>query len=168
MRVETSRAAVDLAALYTNQWHSLVRTAVFLVDDVESAKDCVQDAFLGLYRASLRDTDAQIAYLRRSVINNARSVLRRRRTVRRHLVRAGSTVTVEPADASVLVVAEHVALLAAVRQLPRRQREVLVLRYWSQLSESEIAAALSMRPGTVKSTASRALKTLESTLGEFR
>lgn len=140
---------------------------MFLVDDVESAKDCVQDAFLGLYRRPLRDPDAQLAYLHRSVVNAARSMLRRRGTVRRHL-RNAEADPAEAADHSVIVGAEHAVLMQALRQLPQRQQEVLVLRYWLGLPEAQIAAALGIRPGTVKSAASRALTTLETKLGDLR
>ncbi len=167
MQVEAPAADVAFEELYRTQWHSLVRVAMFLVDDVESAKDCVQDAFLGLYRRPLRDPDARLAYLHRSVVNAARSMLRRRGTVRRHL-RGAQAYPEEAADHPVIVGAEHAALMDALRQLPQRQREVLILRYWSRLSEADIAAALGIRPGTVKSAASRALATLETTLGDLR
>lgn len=167
MRVDVRDEVLDFEHLYRSQWHNMVRTALFLVDDVESARDCVQEAFIALHGRPLRDNRAQIAYLHRSVVNNARSMLRRRRTVRRHL-HSAELPTVDGADREILVAAEQAALLDAVRQLPLRQREVLVLRYWSRLSEAEIAAALGIRPGTVKSTASRALAALESKLGDIR
>lgn len=167
MRIGTATTELGFDELYRAQWHQMVRVAMFLVDDVESAKDCVQDAFVGLYRKPPRNPDAQIAYLHRSVVNAARSTLRRRGTVRRHL-RSISPHPMEAADHSVIVGAEHAALMAALRQLPQRQREVLVLRYWSELSEAEIAAALGIRPGTVKSAASRALTALETKLGDLR
>jgi RNA polymerase sigma-70 factor (sigma-E family) len=161
----TTEAGFD--ELYRTQWHNMVRVAMFLVDDLESAKDCVQDAFVGIYGRPLRNVDAQIAYLHRSVVNAARSMLRRRGIVRKHL-RSAETAPVEAADHSVIVGAEHAVLMQALRQLPQRQREVLVLRYWLGLSEAEIAAALGIRPGTVKSAASRALAALETKLGDLR
>jgi RNA polymerase sigma-70 factor (sigma-E family) len=161
----TTDAAFD--QLYRAHWHNMVRVAMLLVDDVESAKDCVQDAFIGLYRKPLRNPDAQLGYLHRSVVNAARSMLRRRGTARRHL-RGAEPQPVQPADHPVIVGAEHAVLMAALRQLPERQREILVLRYWSQLSEAEIAAALGIRPGTVKSAASRALTALGTKLGDLR
>jgi RNA polymerase sigma factor (sigma-70 family) len=140
---------------------------MFLVDDVESAKDCVQDAFIGLYGRPLRNADAQLAYLRRSVVNAARSMLRRRGTARRHL-RNAELHAVAAADEAMIVDARHADLMAELRRLPQRQREVLVLRYWLGLPEAEIATALGVRPGTVKSSASRALSTLENRLGGLR
>jgi RNA polymerase sigma factor (sigma-70 family) len=74
----------------------------------------------------------------------------------------------EPADTSLLLAEEQRELLAAVRALPERQRQVVVLRYWSDLSEAEIAETLGVSRGTVKSTASRALDALQTTLGGAR
>ena len=101
--------------------------------------------------------DAALSYLRTSVVNGARSRLRHRKVVRRHLSVAGplEPVDVPAADQGVIVATEHAALITALRALPRRQREVLVLRYWHGLSEREIATTLSVSVGTVKSSASR-------------
>lgn len=166
--MQTSEVGVDFDELYRSQWHDMVRVALFLVDDVESAKDCVQDAFVAVYRRPPRDPDARIAYLHRSVVNAARSALRRRGTARRHLRSVAGPEHVESADHGLIIGAQHADMLAALQELPARQREVLVLRYWSHLSEAEIAEALGIRPGTVKSAASRGLAALESKLGELR
>ena len=157
---------VDLHSLYRAHWRYLVRLAVLLVDDVPSAEDVVQDAFVALHRRSgaLRDPDAALAYLRASVVNLSRSVLRRRQVARKHL-KVAEPQTVAPADDDVLVRDEHRATLAAVRALPRHQREVLILRYWSGLSEREIAQALGISNGAVKSAASRGIATLHRVLG---
>lgn len=167
MITQTSEAGADFDELYRSQWHNMVRVAMFLVDDVESAKDCVQDAFVSVYRRPPRNPAAQVGYLHRAVVNASRSALRRRGTARRHL-RTVEPDAVESADKGLLVGVEHAAMIAALGTLPTRQREVLVLRYWAQLSEAEIAEALGMRPGTVKSTASRALTALETKLGDLR
>lgn len=157
---------VDIHALYTAHWRYLVRLAVLLVDDVTSAEDVVQDAFVALHKrsGSLRDPDAALAYLRASVVNLSRSVLRRRQVVRKHL-RAAEPEATAGADSDVLLRDEHRAALAAVKALPRHQREVLILRYWSGLSEREIAAALGISAGSVKSAASRGLAALHRVLG---
>jgi RNA polymerase sigma-70 factor (sigma-E family) len=159
-------ADVDVHALYTAHWRYLVRLAALLVDDVASAEDVVQDAFVALHRrsGSLRDPEAALAYLRASVVNLARSVLRRRQVARKHLKVAEPEATAA-ADHDVLVRDEHRAALAAVRALPRHQREVLVLRYWSGLSEREIAQTLGISAGSVKSAASRGMATLHRVLG---
>jgi RNA polymerase sigma factor (sigma-70 family) len=69
-----------------------------------------------------------------------------------------------PADSAVLLGEEHRAVLGALRRLPARQREVLVLRYWHELSEAEIAAALGISSGAAKSAASRGLTAVEARL----
>ncbi|MCA1223077.1 SigE family RNA polymerase sigma factor [Streptomyces sp. 8L] len=148
-------------ALYHHRRLPLVRLAVLLVDDLPTAEDVVQDAFAALYRrhgARLGHLDDPEAYVRRSVVNGARSVLRRRRTVRAYVPeRAGH---VPPPEEDVLLREEHREVLGALRALTRRQREVLVLRYWSDLTEAQIAQTLGVSRGTVKSTASRALDAL--------
>jgi RNA polymerase sigma-70 factor (sigma-E family) len=161
---------VDVEELYRAQWHAMVRLAALLVDDVGSAEDVVQDAFIGLHRRAgqLRSADAALAYLRTSIVNGLRSVLRRRQVARRHLrlVQAQPGVqVVAPADQPLIVADENRELIAAVRLLPRRQREVLILKYWSHLSDAEIAANLGVSVSTVKSTASRGIDALESRLG---
>jgi RNA polymerase sigma-70 factor (sigma-E family) len=160
-------AAVDIDALYQTHWRYLVRLAVLLVDDVASAEDVVQDAFVGLHRRrdGLRDPDAALGYLRTSVLNLSRSVLRRRQVARKHL-RVAEPELAPAADDDVLLRDEHRAALAAVWSLPRHQREVLVLRYWSGLSEREIAQTLGIAPGSVKSAASRGLAAVQRLLGE--
>ncbi|MFR9787448.1 RNA polymerase sigma factor [Streptomyces sp. MB22_4] len=147
--------------LYHHRRLPLVRLAVLLVDDLPTAEDVVQDAFTALFRrhghrlASLDDPEA---YLRTSVVNAARSVLRRRRTARAHTPDPEGHAPAPEED--VLLHEEHREVLAALRTLTRRQREVLVLRYWSHLTEAEIAATLGLSRGAVKSTASRALDAL--------
>ncbi|MGI8677535.1 MAG: SigE family RNA polymerase sigma factor [Jatrophihabitans sp.] len=160
---------IDIDALYNAHWRYLVRLAALMVDDTASAEDVVQDAFVALHRRSqsLRDPDAALAYLRTSVMNLSRSVLRRRHTARKHLKVAEPEATA-PADHDVLIRDEHRAALVAVRALPRHQREVLILRYWSGLSEREIAETLGISAGSVKSAASRGMSTLQKTLGAGR
>jgi RNA polymerase sigma-70 factor (sigma-E family) len=167
MLTQRSEAVYDIDSLYATQWAPMVRLAVLLVDNAASAEDVVQDAFVALHRRPPRHPDAAVAYLRRCVVNGARSVLRKREVSRRRA--AESVQAVEPgADAPVLVAAEHAELMTALRRLAPRQREVLVLRYWSELSEAQIAQALGITKGTVKSTASRALDALEAMLGGGR
>lgn len=165
-----ARTGVDVAGLYAAHRLALVRLAVLLVDDVALAEDVVQDAFIQLHRRAdrLDDPGAAVGYLRVSVVNTARSVLRRRRTVRSFLARASPPAHVAAADRDVLRHEEHDEVIAAVRDLPPRQQELLIMRYWSDLSERQIAQALGISEGTVKSTASRALDKLESILGATR
>lgn len=149
-----------LAELYAAHRLSLVRLAILLVDDLATAEDVVQDAFTAFAaQARLRDPAAALGYLRTSVVNGARSTLRRRRTARGYT----PPLPNEPdrPEARAVLNEEHREILAALDQLAPRQREVLVLRYWSELSEAEIADALGISRGAVKSTASRAIDALE-------
>jgi RNA polymerase sigma-70 factor (sigma-E family) len=149
-----------LADLYRDHRMRLVRLAVLLVDDPLTAEDVVQEAFAGLHRhwSSLRDEAAAVAYLRTAVINGSRSVLRRRRTARDYV--PPHPVNARSAESLAMLSAEHQAVVDALASLPPRQREVLVLRYYGGLSESEIADATGISRGTVKSTASRAMDTV--------
>jgi RNA polymerase sigma factor (sigma-70 family) len=138
--------------------------AILLVDDVGSAEDVVQDAFAAFAArgGAMRDPGAALGYLRVSVVNGCRSALRRRRTARAYV--PPHDVEPDGPDARAVLSEEHREVLAALDQLAPRQREVLVLRYWSGLSEAEIATALDISRGAVKSTASRALTALEKIL----
>ena len=152
----------DLAELYSAHRLSLVRLAMLLVDDRAAGEDVVQDAFTrlagNLHR--VRDPHSALAYLRTSVVNGSRSALRRRRTARAYV----PLIDAEPPgpDDRAVLAEEHREVLAALDGLAPRQREVLVLRYWSGLSEAEIAEACGISRGSVKSTASRALDALET------
>ena len=153
-------APLTLEDLYRQHRMRLVRLAILLVDDVASAEDVVQEAFAGLYRnwSGLRDTAAAIGYLRTAVVNGSRSMLRRRRTARAYV--PPDPGTARSAESLAMMGAEHRAVVAALHDLPPRQREVLVLRYYGGLSEAEIAEATGLSKGTVKSTASRAVAKL--------
>ncbi|WP_295693229.1 SigE family RNA polymerase sigma factor [Lapillicoccus sp.] len=163
-------ARIDVETLYAAHRLALVRLAVLLVDDVAIAEDVVQDAFIALHRGQsrIKDPGAALGYLRVSVVNGARSTLRRRRTVRSFLSRAIAPPDAAPADRDLMRRETGSAVFRAVQALPDRQREVLVLRYWSDLSQRQIAEALGISEGTVKSTASRALDKLEKILEEYR
>ena len=169
MRISGSTTATDVeeaVALYSAHRLSLVRLAILLVDDLQSAEDVVQDAFAGFLgrRRALEDPDRALAYLRTAVVNNARSALRRRRTARAYV--APHEIEPEGPPGRAILAEEHREVLAALDRLPARQREVLVLRYWSELSEAEIADALGISRGTVKSTASRGLDALEKLMSK--
>ena len=140
--------------LYRGHALRLTRMALLLVGDKPSAEDVVQEAFLGLFRGlgRLSDPGRAVAYLRVSVLNGCRSVLRARK--RAGLRAAADCPAVWSAESAALTGEERREVLAAVAQLPRRQREVLVLRYFLGLSDSEIAADLGVSRGTVVSTAS--------------
>lgn len=152
-----------VAQLYAEHRLGLIRLAILLVDDLASAEDVVHDVFAGVvHNDSLRDRDKALAYLRQAVVNRSRSALRRRKTARAYSP-PGDVPKDGPDDLAVLE-EEHRAVLAAMSTLSTRQREVLVLRYWSDLSEAQISETLGISRGTVKSTASRALALLEKNL----
>jgi RNA polymerase sigma-70 factor (sigma-E family) len=157
-------APLTLEDLYRQHRMRFVRLAILLVDDVATAEDVVQEAFAGLHRhwSGLRDAASALAYLRTAVINGSRSVLRRRKTARDYT--PPHNVNARSAESLAMLTAEHQAVVRALAQLPDRQREVLVLRYYGGLSEAEIADATGISRGTVKSTASRALDTLQRML----
>src|SRR6266702_3339186 len=152
--------------LYRGHALRLTRVALLLVGDKPSAEDVVQEAFLGLFRGlgRLSDPGRAVAYLRVSVLNGCRSVLLARK--RASLRAAADCPAVWSAESAVLAGEDRREVLAAVARLPRRQREVLVLRYFLDLTDPEIAADLGVSRGTVVSTASRALAALARNTGE--
>jgi RNA polymerase sigma-70 factor (sigma-E family) len=154
-----------VTALYEAHALELIRLGVVMLGDRAAAEDVVQEAFCGLYRRwhALSDPGNALSYLRSSVINGCRSALRRR--VRRPAGLAGDRPE-ESAESAVLISEEHRQVLAAIRALPPRQREALVLRYYLDLDEAEIARSMRISRGTVKSTTSRALTALGRILGE--
>lgn len=160
-----SEQPLSLEDLYRQQRMRMVRLAILLVDSPATAEDVVQEAFTGLHRnwANLRDAKAAIGYLRTAVVNGSRSVLRRRKTAREY--QPPHQTDARSAESLAMLSAEHQAVVAALGGLPRRQREVLVLRYYGGLSEAEISEATGISKGAVKSTASRALEALQKIMG---
>jgi RNA polymerase sigma-70 factor (sigma-E family) len=157
-------ADVAVTALFRAHYAGLVRLAVLLVDDDGSAEDLVQDAFARLHRRwrRLRDPDAAYGYLRTAVVNGSRSRLRRLRTVRQNP--EPPPVDLPSPEGDVIVREEHATVRAALDALPRRQREVLVLRYYASYSEADIAETLGISRGAVKSHASRGIAALTRSL----
>jgi RNA polymerase sigma-70 factor (sigma-E family) len=159
-----------LTDLYAEHWHSLVRLSWLLVRDQHVAEETVQDAFVAMHSRwnQLRNRDLALAYLRRCVVNSSRSVLRHRNVEDRYLsaetrARTAYGTTTEPsAETRALEHATGDRLIAALGRLPRRQREVLTLRYYLDLSEAQIADALSISAGSVKAHAHRGLASLRS------
>ena len=162
--------APTLSAVVDQQWTPLTRLALLLLGDRASAEDAVQDACEATWRLQPRvnDRDHLTAYLRTAVVNRCRSAGRRRGTVHRFLASARPPDDAPAADVPVLAAESDAAVLAGLARLAPRQREVLVLRYWSELSEREIAETLGIAPGTVKRTASDALARLNTLLGDLR
>jgi len=165
-------AAQAVTALYQAHVLGLVRLGVVMLGDQAAAEDVVHDAFLGLYRRwdSLADSASALAYVRASVLNGCRTVLRHQA---RHggvaadgAIAAFADTPLESAEALVLLGEEHRAVLAAIRRLPDRQREALVLRYYLDMTEAQIADTMRISRGTVKSAISRAVAAVGRTLKE--
>ena len=156
-----------VTALYRAHAVSLTRLAYVMLGDRPAAEDVVQEAFLGLYKrwSHLRDTASAPGYLRASVLNGCRVALRSR--TRRDDPGAVGELPWESAEATALVGEEHRHLLQAIRALPPRQREALVLRYYLELTEEETAQSMGIRRGTVKSATSRALAALGQRMQEY-
>jgi RNA polymerase sigma-70 factor (sigma-E family) len=169
-------AARQVTLLYSEHALGLARLAVIMLGDPGTAEDIVQDAFLGLYRRwhTLADPSRAQGYLRSSVLNGCRTAARRR-SRREAFARSGPLAdpgfyggprAAESAEALALLSEEHHETLAAIRALPARQREAVVLRYYLDLSEAQTAAAMGVAVGTVKSATSRALAKLARALKE--
>ena len=153
-----------LTEIYSAEYGSLVRMAASLVSDIETAEEVVQDSFVATQGAwpQLRDSDKLLAYVRQSVMNRARSVIRRRMVVDRHPPKHEPDAP--SAEYSAIAELERSAVMAALRLLPQRQREVLVLRFYLGLREGQIAAALGISKGTVKAHTRRAMTAMRDTL----
>jgi RNA polymerase sigma-70 factor (sigma-E family) len=166
-----------VTALYQAHALGLIRLAVIMLGDRPAAEDVVQDAFAGLYRRwhTLSDPGKALSYVRSSVLNGARSALRRASAASAatsasvltgaSVLASASAAGADSAEAAVLLSEEHREVLAAIRRLPDRQREAVVLRFYLELDEADIARTMGISRGTVKSTTSRAIAALRKTLG---
>src|SRR5690348_13108830 len=143
-------AAATVTDLFRAHHLDLVRLALVMTGDVATAEDVVQDAFEQLHRrwSFLQRQGSGLAYVRSSVLNGCRSVHRRARVARRHAARLAEP----PAAGADPAAGEHSDLMTALLALPRRQREVLVLRYYADLDVAGVAATLRIGPSTVRST----------------
>jgi RNA polymerase sigma-70 factor (sigma-E family) len=154
-----------LTRLYRAHALSLIRLAYVMLGDKPAAEDVVQDAFAGLYRrwGELSDRQKALQYVRSSVLNGCRTAIRRNRP-------RGTLADLEPsvisAEAAVLADERQRTVMRAIRSLPDRQREALVLRFYLDEPEAEIARLMGIRPSTVRSTTHRALAALGRLLGE--
>ena len=164
-------AETAVAGLFAARYLELVRLAGLLgADDPE---DIAQEAFARLLRSygSLRDADAALACVRATVCNLTRNRRRHLRVIRLRTP-AEHPADVASSEQAVLLREEQREVLAALAALPPRRREAIVLRYWLDLSEAEIAAVMGISAGTVKSQVSRGLaalgKTMEQALEEGR
>ncbi len=167
----SATGAVDpdmlVAELFDREARSLVRLARIFCDDHASAEDLVQEAFIRLHRSAdkIRDLDRAPAFLRSIVINLARDHNRRGLMSLRHHRTMTVPDPVPSAEDDSVDADGNAAMLDAVRQLPERQRACLVLRYYLDLSERDIAETLGISPNSVKTHTRRGLAALESLVG---
>ena len=156
--------AGQVTALYQAYATGLVRLAMLMLADQQAAEDVVQDAFLGLYRhwGTLTDPGKALVYVRSSVLNGCRTVLRKRS----RRLPSYREPDVESAEALALLGEEHREVLTALRRLPARQREAVVLRHCLGLTEHETALTMKISRGTVKSASSRGIAALARILKE--
>jgi RNA polymerase sigma-70 factor (sigma-E family) len=165
LRETGDSAEVAVSALYQASAVSLIRLAWIMLGDRPSAEDVVQEAFCDLYRRwdRLAEADSALYYVRSSVLNGCRSLLRRRAVRRRSVEYELPEISPE---AVVLSGEERVELIRALGRLPDRQREALVLRFYLDLSDEEIARVMGIRQSTVRSNAHRGLVALARVLKE--
>jgi RNA polymerase sigma-70 factor (sigma-E family) len=163
---DAGQASADaaIAQLYGAHYRPLVRLAVLLVHDVATAEEVVQDSFVALHSGlhRLRDSEKALAYLRAAVVNRSRSVLRHRVVVDRNAPKPAPDMP--SAEHGALTQLERSAVVDALRKLPERQREAIVLRYYADFSEAEIAAAMKISRGAVKSHTARGMAALRAEL----
>ena len=153
-----------MVRLYRRNFNGLVRLASVVLRDTATAEEVVQDAFINMHRGwhRLRDEENALAYLRQAVVNRARSVLRHRVIVERNAPKAMPDLP--SAEDGAISMFERAAVIDALRDLPGRQREALILRYYADLSEAEIAAAMGISKGSVKSHTARGMTALRTAL----
>jgi RNA polymerase sigma-70 factor (sigma-E family) len=153
-----------VTSIYSEHYRSLVRLAALLVRDVATAEEVVQDSFVAMHGAwrRLRDSDKALSYLRQSVVNRSRSVLRHRVVVDRNAPKPAPDMP--SAEQGAISLLERSAVINALRTLPPRQREALVLKYYADLSEAQIATAMGISRGAVKSHTARAMTSLRAVL----
>ena len=152
-----------VTTLYGTHYHSLVRLAALLTGNVATAEEAVQDSFAALHTSwpRLRDPGKALSYLRQSVVHRTRSAPRHRAVASRNAPqppRAPSTG--QGAVASL----ERCEVVSALGRLPVRQREALVLRYYCDLTEAQIASAMGISKGAVKSHTARGMSSLRTIL----
>lgn len=159
--LDADRAVTEL---YSTHYRTLVRLATLLVRDMSTAEEVVQDSFIAMHASwrRLRDTDKALSYLRQSVVNKSRSVLRHRVVMDRNAPKPAPDVP--SAEHGAITLLERSSVVEALRKLPVRQREALVLRYYADMSEAQIASVMGISRGAVKSHTARAMTSLRTVL----
>ena len=171
---ETVAAAVDrdaahaAAAIYIAHYRALVGLAALLVRDTATAEEIVQDSFVAMHGnwRRLRDNSKALSYLRQCVVNRSRSVLRHRVVADRNMLQPPPDMP--SAEQGAIVLLERSAVVAALHGLPPRQREALVLRYYAEFSEAQIASAMGISRGAVKTHTARGMSALRGVLERER
>jgi RNA polymerase sigma-70 factor (sigma-E family) len=150
--------------LYSNHYRSLVRLAGLLVRDEPTAEEVVQECFIAMHSGwgNLRDEDQALGYLKQAVVNRSRSVLRHRSVVDRNAPKPAPDPP--SAEEEAVTRLERSSVISALRALPDRQRQALVLRYYADLSEPQIAAMMGVSKGAVKSYTARGMSSLRRVL----
>ena len=150
--------------MFGEHYRSLVRMAALLVGDVATAEAVVQDSFVAMHGAwrRLRDSEKALPYLRQCLVNRSRSALRHKIVIGRN------TPKPEPgmpsAERAAPPLPEH-AVAGALRALPQRQREALVLTFYGGLTEAQAASAMGISPSMVKNHMAQAIETLRTVMG---
>jgi RNA polymerase sigma-70 factor (sigma-E family) len=168
MGAPTAKLAWDadqaVTQLYSNHYRSLVRLAGLLVRDVQTAEEVVQDCFIAMHDGwhRLREEDKALSYLKQAVVNRSRSVLRHRSVMDRNAPKPAPDMP--SAEQGAIAQLERTEVIAALRSLPDRQRQALVLRYYADLSEAQIAEMMGISKGAVKSHTARGMSSLRAVL----
>jgi RNA polymerase sigma-70 factor (sigma-E family) len=163
-----SEADLAITSMYDAQYRPLVRMSAMLLGDIGTAEEVVQESFIAVHAAwrRLRDIDKAVPYLRRSVLNRSRSILRHRMVVGRHA--PAREPDMPSAEQGAITQLERSAVIEALRSLPARQREALVLKFYLELTEEEVAAVMKISTGAVKSHTARGKAALRTVLGPQR
>jgi RNA polymerase sigma-70 factor (sigma-E family) len=156
-----------ITQLYTGHYHSLVRLAAMLVRDEPTAEEVVQECFIAMRDGwhRLRSQDKALSYLKQAVVNRSRSVLRHRSIVQRNAPKPEPDMP--SAEHGAMSLLERSAVIAALKALPDRQRQALVLRYYADLSEAQIAKTMGISQGAVKSHIARGMAALRTDLEQI-
>ncbi|GAA4948821.1 hypothetical protein GCM10023238_13940 [Streptomyces heliomycini] len=149
-----------LTETYRAHYRSLLGLAALLLDDTASCEDVVQEAFIRVHsaRKRVRDPEKTLAYLRQTVVNLSRSALRRRILGLKLLSKPMPDMA--SAEEGAYDQLERDSLIKAMKNLQRRQREVLVLRYFADMTEAQVAETLGISLGSVKAYGSRGIAAL--------